>query len=288
MADTTKVAYTCAPRNEFLALRGINNEMGAQMIQVAARTDTNVTKTGTLGWYDLGIVTTAVDVTEGYESFSTEVGAISKVLSENQIGRKPTAQFTYMNATHLGKLLATGTVATVSEPTVPITSDIDEASPFATHRKVKLTAVTGFLAGQTIGIVTGGASGYTAREEFVTIKSVDATNKIIYLEDVLSQLPLDAAVVRVIEKIVYSAEGCNLNEDFQYRIVKHVNSNESVEVMNFGDAMRKNIDGKKNKDGKSPAEYGFLLSIIGEPVETATAGEYEYHYYENTVIYKTA
>lgn len=288
MADSTKVAYTCAPRNEFLALRGINNEMGAQMIQVAARTDTNVTKTGTLGWYDLGIVTSAVDVTEGYESFSTEVGAISKVLSENQIGRKPTAQFTYMNATHLGKLLATGTVATISEPSSPITDDIDETAPFATHRKIKVTSSTGFLAGQTIGIVTGGGSGYTAREEFVTIKSVDTTNHIIYLEDVLSQLPLDAAVVRVIEKIVYSAEGCNLNEDFQYRIVKHVNSNESVEVMNFGDAMRKNIDGKKNKDGKSPAEYGFLLSIIGEPVETATAGEYEYHYYENTVIYKTA
>ena len=69
MADSTKVAYTCAPRNEFLALRGINNEMGPQMIQVAARTDLNVTNTGTLGWYDLGIVTSAVDVTEGYESF---------------------------------------------------------------------------------------------------------------------------------------------------------------------------------------------------------------------------
>ena len=288
MADSTKVAYTCAPRNEFLALRGINNEMGPQMIQVAARTDLNVTNTGTLGWYDLGIVTSAVDVTEGYESFSTEVGAISKVLSENQIGRKPTAQFTYMNATHLGKLLATGTVATVSEPTSPIADDIDETAPFATHRKIKVTSSTGFLAGQTIGIVTGNPASYTAREEFVTIKSVDTTNHIIYLEDVLSQLPVDTAAVRVIEKIVYSAEGCNLNEDFQYRIVKHVNSNESVEVMNFGDAMRKNIDGKKNKDGKSPAEYGFLLSIIGEPVETATAGEYEYHYYENTVIYKTA
>jgi len=286
--DSTKVAYTCAPRNEFLALRGINNEMGAMMIQAAARTDANVTKVGTLGWYDLGILTSGVDVTEGYESYTTEVGAIGKVLSENQIGRKGTAQITYMNATHLGKLLATGTVATVSEPAVPITTTIDETPAAATHRSVVIAAVTGFLAGQTIGIVTGGGTGYTAREEFVTIKSVDATNKIIYLEDVLSQLPLDAAVVRVVEKIVYSAEGCSLSDDFQYRVVKHINSNESVEITHFNDAMRKNIDGQKNKDGKSPAEYGFLLSILGEPVETATAGIYEYKYYEKTVIYKTA
>jgi len=67
--DSTKVAYTCAPRNEFLALRGINNEMGAMMIQAAARTDANVTKVGTLGWYDLGVEKTAMTINRYAQNF---------------------------------------------------------------------------------------------------------------------------------------------------------------------------------------------------------------------------
>ena len=261
--DTTVVVFTKAPATQYLMSRGINSGLGTDILQVALRSNADVSSKGRLYWRDVAILTNRPKINDVIEVFQGITGGVAKTLATVDIGRKVDVQFMYTHPTVLGKQLATKSKLTVTYPTVPIATTVDLTVPATTTiLQVTLTAVTGFIVGQTVEIVTGA----DAIKEYSTIKSVDVTGKIIYLETPISQLPIALAAVNVVESMKF--DNNVLSDDFNYyfRIVRYVHANKSNEVVFFPNAQIKAISSPDGKDGKTASESGFTLEVQSTPV----------------------
>ena len=281
MADTTAISFSCNPLNEILANTGIDAEVGGTVIEYANYNNSDITYKGTLGWRPYGISETAVRLVPSIESYMPKSGMVSKSNDVLETGRSVEIPVSLVYPTWYAKQVAHGSATTViTEPGSPITTTIDETPTAATNMSVVVASVTGFVAGQEIGIVTG-SSTYGTQEEFTIIKSIDATSKTLSFDKPIFQLPADGAAVRVIAQKSIESIACGDITPKQIRIVKFDRSAGNIRIDHILKAKVKAIAGADDGDGKTAAKYGFTLEAL--PEYNASTSQFSFYktYYIN-------
>lgn len=281
MADTTAISFSCNPLNEILANTGIDAEVGGTVIEYANYNNSDITYKGTLGWRPYGISETAVRLVPSIESYMPKAGMVSKSGDVLETGRSVEIPVSLVYPTWYAKQVAHGSATTViTEPGSPITTTIDETPTAATNMSVVVASVTGFVAGQEIGIVTG-SSTYGTQEEFTIIKSIDATSKTLSFDKPIFQLPADGAAVRVIAQKSIESIACGDIVAKQIRIVKFDRSAGNIRIDHILKAKVKSIAGADDGDGKVAAKYGFTLEVLSEYNPSTSQFSFYKTYYIN-------
>ena len=265
MADTTAISFTCNPLQELLALQGLRMEVGGVALQYAPLNNTDVTFNGTLGWRNFGLVENGVKLAQTLEFYDGRVGQVGKNMTAIETSRVIETDVSLVCATWTGAKFALGSnSATITEPTVPVTTTIDETPAAATNFSVVVASVSGLAANDEIGIVTG-TSTYGTDEEFKIIKSIDAATKTLYLVEPLDQLPADGAVVRKIARKRLTVKPCDLPAECQLRVIKYNRSySNRLRVFHALRAAVKDPQGIDDGDFKTAAKYVFKLAILPE------------------------
>ena len=264
MADTTAISFSCNPLNEILANTGIDAEVGGTVIEYAPYNNTDITYKGTKGWRPYGISETSVRPVPSIDNYMPMSGQVSKAGDVLETARRVEIPVSLVYATWYGKQAAHGTdQTTITEPTSPITTTVDETPSAATNFSIVVASTTGLVANQEIGIVTGNST-YGTQEEFTIIKSVDAGTKTVTFFKPIFQLPEDGATVRVIAEKKLSIIACELPDAKQIRIVKFDRSAGKIRIDHILKAKIKAIAGADDGDGKTASKYGFTLECLPE------------------------
>jgi hypothetical protein len=275
MADTTKISFTCNPLMELLALQGLRFEVGGISLEYAPLNNTDVTFDGTLGWRKWGLVENGLKLLQTLGFYEGEVGQVGKIMTTLETSRKMEADVSLTCATFQGAKFALGSnSATIVEPTVPVTTTIDETPAAATNLSVVVASVSGFAANDEIGIVTG-TSTYGTDEEFKIIRSIDAATKTIYLVEPLDQLPADGATVRVIKRKRLTVKPCDMPAECQFRMIKYNRSySNRLRVFHGLRAAPKDPQGIDDGDWKVAAKYMFKLNVM--PAYNIGTGDFSF------------
>ncbi len=261
--DTTVLEFEKADANQYRANRGIESGLrNSFKIQVAKRSNVDVSDTGTLYWRDLGVLTTVPKFNDAIEVFEAVTGGISKVLGTVDTGRKVDIPVMYQYATALGKAFASKSYLVPTFASSPVATDIDDTlGTSCTIFEIKVTAVTGFVVGSEIEVMTG----TDALPEYARIKAIDATNKILHLETPICQLPEDAATVK---QLTGWQEDITVNSDafdYVFRTVENIHTSKQVKIVAF-EGQHKAISTPDGKEGKTAEEMGFTLNVQAKPV----------------------
>lgn len=277
MADSTAISFSCNPLAEILANTGIDAEIGGTVIEYADLGNTDVTYKGTLGWRPYGISETAIRLVPNLETYEPKSGMVSVSHDSIEIGRSVEIPVSLVYPTWYAKMVANGSsTSTITEPSSPITTTVDESPPAATKFSIVVASATGLVVGQEIGIITG-SSTYGTQEEFTVIQSISGTT--INFVKPIFQLPADGAAVRVIAEKELSSIVCDSPAAKQIRIVKYDRSKGKIRIDHLKRGKIKTIAGADDGDGKIAAKYGF--TIVGLPEYNAVTEKlkfYDTHY----------
>lgn len=277
MADSTAISFSCNPLAEILANTGIDAEIGGTVIEYADLGNTDVTYKGTLGWRPYGISETAIRLVPNLETYEPKSGMVSVSHDSIEIGRSVEIPVSLVYPTWYAKMVANGSsTSTITEPSSPITTTVDESPPAATKFSIVVASATGLVVGQEIGIITG-SSTYGTQEEFTVIQSISGTT--INFVKPIFQLPADGAAVRVIAEKKLSSIVCDSPAAKQIRIVKYDRSKGKIRIDHLKRGKIKTIAGADDGDGKVAAKYGF--TIVGLPEYNAVTEKlkfYDTHY----------
>lgn len=261
MADSTAISFSCNPLAEILANTGINAEIGGTVIEYADVGNTDVTYKGTLGWRPYGISETPVKLTPAIESTLPKSGMVSITHDVLETGKSLEIPVSVIYPTWYTKMTAhASSTSTITEPSSPITTTVDESPPAATKFSIVVASATGLVAGQEIGIITGDAT-YGTQEEYTTIQSVSGTT--VNFVTPIFQLPADGAAVRVISEKKLSIITCDTPLTKQVRIVKYDRSSGNIRITYIPRAKVKTIGGLDDGDAKVAAKYEFVLECLG-------------------------
>lgn len=279
MADTTAISFSCNPLNEILANTGIDAEVGGTVIEYANYNNTDITYKGTKGWRPYGISETAVRLVPSIENYMPKSGQVSVTNDVLETGRAVEIPVTILYPTWYAKQVAHGTnTTTITEPTSPITTTVDETPSAATNFSIVVASTTGLVANQEIGIITGNAT-YGTQEEFTIIKSVDSGTKTVTFVKPIFQLPEDGAAVRVIAEKNLESLACNDIGKKQIRIVKFDRSAGKIRIDHALAGKLKAIGGADDGNGQVATKYSFTLELL--PIYNTITGKnsfYKTHY----------
>lgn len=275
--DTTVLAYKSAQDEELLAILGYNLKMGGSILQKSKRTNADTTPKGTKNWRSVGVLQGNPKFPEELKTFKAEVGGIIKTMASVEYGRNAQMSAAFIAPTLLGQSIANKSQLTIVEPTSPVTTTCDGTTPTdLKYMSIKVAAVTGFTAGDNILVTTGdSAAGDDVEEEPTRIKKIDATNKIIYFEWPIFQLPVDDAPVRKFVEYKQSREIGSLDENYQWRVVRYFHTNNSLEIDYLPNFQQTKLIPADFGDGTKPAMYGIEGEIIASPVLNSTTGKVE-------------
>jgi hypothetical protein len=282
--DSTKIKWVRQVLVNFLASQGFDTGMGPAVLEWAPANNTYVTIDGTIGWEFVGVLENEPKIANNLNMFELEVGQIKELLDTFYRGRKVEIDISVMAPSIQALKLAFGTAdVTFLEPTVNIHATVDTTTVTPNAKRLAVVAIGDLQVGQRVAVPCG-TTDSGIKDELKHIEDINTTTKVITFVQPLSNLPVNGAVIRVIERerIVV---GDTPVEAAQYRLTKFY-PDQSFRVYYFKRCKQKEAMMPDGGDGSAPEKYGAKLSALAT-FDIADNGDLNTEFFVSERIYKT-
>lgn len=268
MADTTEVKQSKYPNNVHRGDDSTESNLGLIEYQIFDPDNENITFYGTLGHYDLGMVSGANDPTKNISTYIQKGGLPEVSLGVEKIGEDMQVSINLTHLSDIGEQLVEGTSIDYEfeDYSPAISSTVNGAAGDITKSSVYLQDASSFAVGNRITFIEGDST-YGTRRTSTRIKSITG-NKITFVPP-LSQLPEDgSAVVRIKSKTQKS--GGDLPKEWGLRRLEHSNSDGSIRAVKLGRAAKViTATGIQKNEGNVPRSGNVTFEILPD-IQTLT------------------